>query len=1238
MHSQGDFRKIQDAIDALPSFGGHILVRRGTYRERLELSARENVTIEACGENVVLETPPPASPPVPPEKLADGTLVPLVNIDNCVGVRLSGMRLHAIEERAVLVWGASSDVALASLTCRAGTRHGWAFVPGTEQPAGLPLISLQGLQSGTLSGIVLEPGSRQGLYANAQRLTVSGLTVISEPNSSPAPTDALVTFANCFELLFEDSAVTAHGRVGISVENSQEVTLRQLSLIASRHRDRQGKTTQSREGVVLLDSTSTRLLSSWVTMDESPSDHAAVFVQGEAITLAQNHFEVLARCFESPSPSPPSPNHCHDLRVQAWGGIQLAGRCRNVEVRENQILGGIGHGITLGSYHFDDSSNSTKVRYGAGYGQISTRSDGQLGATGKPRLKVTGRYSSLVTIGDDGPLVDIRLLENRIEQMNGNGISVITVLGFPDDAASLIEVIGLRIAGNTIVDNLKAPAENIALAESFGLTSDSLTGEGSSSNVVASTLTRQANSLSVLPLGGIVLGAVTALDITGNVIVGNGHSQTAPTNGIFVLLGEQIHIAQNRIAGNGGRARIDSPSYSPPAGPAPGIRAGIAVLLAGTSGTKSPFADVTDNDASDNQIDRAENESLSSLAKTFDDSGASLDNGGSSLRILGNTVRHPEGRALHVVATGPVSIVGNFLSSEGNHGADNVSDAYMVGDVVYLQNLGAPWEGNLEASSSDALASRETAVNAPNYLTLGSTYETRAVYGEGGAIQFKDNQVTFDWEVLRVPHVKRRRPPLCLFPVALVSLDHLSIDGNQFAFRLRGRKVRTAPPAASPALIGYVEPVFGHVLGVGGTVQISNNRIAESVGSTLLSLVAIGELAAMATYNQSTHEMLVVSEAYDSAQQLAALTAPVQGAGTGERYFSVSGSPTRSLRLLNPHLFQDAKSVTVTVATLSGTTGPVSMTLIVTEGARATVAAGLSFTTSGGILTVPGTELSLFVARESLVAATYSLDPKTSDVQMIAEGTTPPTLTVTNPSASAPLNTEFELQITTLGALGVAGYSAPTYRYRYHGGEPWINGGALASTLTFNYPIGTTTSLFTLGCANGVYNSDCVYRLTTYQPLSPVLPEWLDTDNSPIATVAVNTSDGFPTGAYRVLINILADGSLNSATTNAPPYRYSLDGGRSWSRVALLAPSNPIGSTGITLNIGPPMQAFKASNYFEFESYLPPLSRDLSWSFLTRLGNQVLFRPQGTALNRTALSRLVQFSKRFVVMLSRASS
>jgi hypothetical protein len=1257
INSQGDFRSIQEAIEALPAEGGHILVRRGTYRERLHLQI-DNVVLEACGEHVVIETPPPESPPLPEDPDRS-----LIDIDGCSGIRIGGFRVHAVEERAIWAHGSStSDLVLAGLTCRAGQRKGWAFVPGTQRPSELPLVELDAIASAALSGLVLEPSSRQGLRIYGTRATVTGLTAISEASSDVAPTEPLVSIEDARDVLVEDSALTAHGRVGLAVSGSSEITLRQLSVTVSRHRAGRNKITQSRSGIELLDVTASRLLSSWITMDETPSDHATIFVHGTALTIAKNHFEVLARCFESPSPSPPSPDTCRDLRVQAYGGVQLAGGCRDVELRENQILGGVGHGITLGSVYFEETESRGEdeegnplplvtYRYGAGFGQIARRRDGHLGVNGKPRLQLSGRYQSEIVAKDDGALVDVRILENRIEQMNGNGISVITVLGFPD-GDSLIDVLGLRIAGNTIVDNLRHPAENIPLAENFGIVSDSVAGGAQSAGAFSQSSARQADTVHVLPLGAIVLGAVTLGDITGNVIVGNGHSETLPINGIFVLLGEAIRIANNRIASNGGRARIDSPSYSPPPGPAPGIRAGIAVLLAGTGSSSTPVGDELANENSEENKD-AEEYTFGKLLTALGERGVNLDDGGSSLRILGNTVRHPEGRALHVVATGPVAIVGNFFSSEGNHGADTVSDAYQVGDVVYVQNLGAPWEANLEQpAGSTILVNRTAPPNAESYLDFRNADDARAVFGEGGAVQFKDNQITFDWEVLRVPHLRGRRPPLGLFPVAIVSLDHVTLDGNQFAFRLRGRKVRTAPPRTSPALIGYVEPVFGHVLAVGGTVQASNNRIAESVGSTILSLVAIGQLSCAVTYNQCTHEVLAISDAYDELAQLGALQSRYQSSGTDVHTFVQGTTAISGMRLLNPHTVQNYLQVGLRVTRGGNTTSTVAaelpefeLTLLVPDGSDTDTLPDVSqserFVSTGGIVTLPKTGVMLQIPPGSYAGeTTYQLQPM---MRLAAEGTEPPAVSlvpfVGTTLQVPPVNAEFELRITARGTITADGSGTrPRFRYRLRGGEAWSVEQDLNASTAIALPRGTSSIPFaTLSCATGTYGTDNVYRMTAYQPLSSVLLRPDSTTTTP-PTISLDSKLNAPTGAYRVLVKVLQSGVIDSANANVPECRYSLNGGLSWSRVMPVKARTVLGTTGVSLNFGALWQTLTAADYFEFETYLPPLSRDLSWPWLTRLGNQVLFRPQGTALNLTATERLVRFSKRFVVLLSKVAT
>src|SRR5262249_22581283 len=123
---------------------------------------------------------------------------------------------------------------------------------------------------------------------------------------------------------------------------------------------------------------------------------------------------------------------------------------------------------------------------------------------------------------------------------------------------------------------------------------------------------------------------------------------------------------------------------------------------------------------------------------------------GLSLAVLNNSVRHPEGRALHAVATGAVAVNGNFLSSEGNHGSDTVVENFSVGDVGYLQNLGAPWEQSRTPEKVQDLSGFDMPEDTTGFIGIPPDSPWFFV-GEGGQTLFSNNQVVLDWQVLRVP-------------------------------------------------------------------------------------------------------------------------------------------------------------------------------------------------------------------------------------------------------------------------------------------------------------------------------------------------------------------------------------------------------------------------------------------------------------------------------------------------------
>jgi hypothetical protein len=79
------------------------------------------------------------------------------------------------------------------------------------------------------------------------------------------------------------------------------------------------------------------------------------------------------------------------------------------------------------------------------------------------------------------------------------------------------------------------------------------------------------------------------------------------------------------------------------------------------------------------------------------------------------------------------------------------------------------------------------------------------------------------------------KPPSGGFDAVLVSLDHLSVLGNQFAAR------------------SHEQTSLPQVLAIGLTTDVSVNRVAESLERTQVSLAALGAMLTACAGNQLTH-------------------------------------------------------------------------------------------------------------------------------------------------------------------------------------------------------------------------------------------------------------------------------------------------------------------------------------------------------------------------------------------------
>jgi hypothetical protein len=849
--SLGDFEKIQDAIDSLPVEGGLVEIHPGTYRERVVIQDRGRVAIQGCGESTILEPPLPGpTTPVPAD--ADDVII---DVQQSNGVTITGLALHP--SHIAIRAQQSSEVALMGLNVQAGAVTASGIDLGAPGDSQVPLLMASDVDGLIASDLVITAQRRPALsvsdsqHVTVRRMRCQGLDLGGDPGVTlPAP---LLAFNQVSSALVADAVLHPYRQLGVAVTSGQDVTLRGLIIQASALPGSASDETDTQTAVDIDGGSGVRLEESHITMDADFTAHAAVVVQGDQHLIERNHIEAI------PSTA---------ATFAAWGGLQVRGGTKRLQLRENRIVGGLGHGITLGSVLWT-APGLAPLRLGAGAGQTDRTVPTPV-VTGDLRGRINDQGAR--SAADEGVISDIVIAENRIEGMGTNGISALTILGlqaFTSGAltgGALLELDRAVIERNTITGNLRQLSTAVPTATDF----------------LPFSTSRQVPDLQlpVLPFAGIAIAiAAGGLDIRGNTISGNGNftdtaalatsGQTLPMSGIFVLAGDSICISENRITDTGLQAAAT--------GVQPGVRAGIAVLLAGAGSVN------------DVQVDSVGQINGILAAPSSGVAAGDLGAPGLALRVSRNIVRQPEGRALQIVASGPVDVDGNYLSSLGNHGADVLAEQMMVGDVVFIENLAQPWEGAALPKSAADFAGFPGSGPVQRYVTNAvstsagaseAVSSPRLFLGLGGGVLFHNNQVTFDWHVVRLP---TNGAPLSFFPVAVLSLDHAGVNANQFALRLQAAPGLTLPPFGSvlgqvvspgigdPDLILSEEPLFGHVLIGGGTVEAVSNRFSEAliraaaagggapvqaVTPAFVSLATFGVLLNTTAFNQGTRPML----------------------------------------------------------------------------------------------------------------------------------------------------------------------------------------------------------------------------------------------------------------------------------------------------------------------------------------------------------------------------------------------
>jgi hypothetical protein len=603
------------------------------------------------------------------------------------------------------------------------------------------------------------------------------------------------------------------GEPVIRIRNSQDITVRSLAIVApdsvALHLE------EERRGAALERITLSDL---WLTA----RDRSAILGEsGRSISVRDNRIRVnpLVRPLDNVTAIGREPAIFlagDDLRIERnqivsdgtqgiprspLGGLQIGGGSNRVEIRRNDIEGGNGNGITLGSISFvpakDANSFEALTRHFStlrvspihgvsihvddnGCIQLDPNPEVPEGDDGEPQVPIS-----------DGDLRDVRIIDNDISEMGASGIAVVR---FFDLVTTLdfITVDRLIIEGNHIHQCMRLELGTFppALRE-------------------------------IAACGGIVLANGAYIVIRDNTIENNGNAFHDPICGIFILHGEGVTIEGNRVLHNGRLPEAETI-------PQPGQRGGIVLGLV-----------------------RTRTIPVTPLGTGL--TGARQD-GVPAARIHGNVVVSREGRALNILAIGPVSVEGNQFTTRGSYslnliplpnqslagsGAFALTTAASVpfanrlattnplvafldalgGAVVSIVNLGVSNEIYLQLLGLSGLGLVD-----PN-LDDGDGDDDLRLF-VGGNILFNDNQVVLD---AFTPGFT-----LSFSAVSLLTLDDVGVKGNQFDCDM------------------VFDFVGTNVLVVGFTARVTDNRFKEGLLNSFLSAltVAAGNTTALC---QGTH-------------------------------------------------------------------------------------------------------------------------------------------------------------------------------------------------------------------------------------------------------------------------------------------------------------------------------------------------------------------------------------------------
>lgn len=524
-----------------------------------------------------------------------------------------------------------------------------------------------------------------------------------------------------------------------------------------------------------------------ISMLDKPGGDVAIFCSADDVLIEDNHIVVV------PAPDPQRPNDPRKPDDPSVGVFDPCADVRSYYVANfpaNQFVHAtfqyVAYAVAIAAVHRVLYSAKGGIQVGGGSEHVRIR-----------RNQIIGGSGNGITLGDLPSLGDVDSTFNK-RALTYDSLPEQTLNRLQERLVSTLS--GIAIEENTIQSMGWA---GIGVEAFFNLEKIGLLIRVEDLTVYRNAITRCAQQIPTQLLetmlgdvgfGGIVLTDCENVIIQENRIEHNGVSHVDPICGILILMGENVDVSTNRILDNGPRTSLTNDNIRR------GLRGGVVIAM------------------SFRQL----------WSKLLDDKELLAPDGIPAVKVHNNIVTQPLGQALTILAFGPVSVVGNQLTSQG---ADfRVNPLSLLAGTVFILNLGVSQDllAFLLLASYRNLAYINNAMFGADYrASRGDSSRIRKIfYLPSGTVLFTNNQTTLDL---------RTEERESVFSSQLIaSLDDVAYNSNQLT------------------CTSFFDVILTNTSLYAVTVRSNDNRFQEGLSSTLYSLFSYG-LVNTATSNQATH-------------------------------------------------------------------------------------------------------------------------------------------------------------------------------------------------------------------------------------------------------------------------------------------------------------------------------------------------------------------------------------------------